>query len=278
MASGVYAGTTLPDNSRPMLLLDVAGIAAAANVRRDQNVVEEDEAPVRKRKVDAALPTLMFRDLDGVVRGVRLSLVERIEDVATDSVVETSGVRMLPLQGRLTRLHSVSALPAHERLRLLRLSDGQTVTAYAIDQVIDVVEMRAELTPAPVAGPIAGVALHDGSPIEMLDPFWLFTQAAAAPANDDSPLCLVADAEDPWAREVLAPLLGAAGYRVAFAGEPNEDRISVVVTSTSPPPEGVDAPVVRLRGTPDHAGDESIYRYDREGLLNALRQHVAGGK
>jgi two-component system, chemotaxis family, sensor kinase CheA len=278
MASGIYAGTTLPDNSRPMLLLDVAGIAAAANVRRDQSVAEEEEAPVQKRKVDAALPTLMFRDLDGVVRGVRLALVERIEDVATDCVMETSGVQMLPLQVRLTKLHSVSALPAHERLRLLRLSDGQNVMAYAIDQVIDVVEMRAELAPAPVAGPIAGVVLHEGNPIEMLDPFWLFTHAATASANDDAPLCLVADAEDPWAREVLAPLLGAAGYRVLFAGEPNEDRVSVVVTSTNRSPEGVDAPVVRLRGTPDNIGDESIYRYDRDGLLKALRRHVAGGK
>ena len=41
MASGVYAGTTLPDNSRPMLLLDVAGIAAAACVRVVPETVEE---------------------------------------------------------------------------------------------------------------------------------------------------------------------------------------------------------------------------------------------
>jgi two-component system chemotaxis sensor kinase CheA len=275
MASGIYAGTTLPDNSRPMLLLDVAGIAAAANVGRDQEVLEE--APVEKRKTKAALPTLLFRDLDNVVRGVRLALVERIEDVATDSVVETSGVQMLPLQGRLTKLHSASALPTSERLRVLRLSDGEAALAYAIDQVIDVVELRAELAPAPVAGPIAGVVLHEGSPVEILDPYWLFTHAVTAPSNDDSPLCLVADADDPWAREVLAPLLGAAGYRVQFAGEPIEDRISVVVTA-SHAPAGVDAPVVKLRGTPDHAGDESIYRYDRDGLLNALRRHVAGGK
>jgi len=277
MASGVYAGTTLPDNSRPMLLLDVAGIAAAANVGRDQSAVEE--APVEKRKTaKAALPTLLFRDLDGAVRGVRLALVERIEDVATDSVVETGGVQMLPLQGRLTRMHSAAALPATERLRVLRLSDGFAAMAYAIDQVIDVVELRAELAPSPVAGPIAGVVLHEGDPVEMLDPFWLFTHAVSTPANDDSPLCLVADADDPWAREVLAPLLGAAGYRVAFAGEPNEDRISVVVTTAGAVPEGVEAPVVRLRGTPDNSGDESIYRYDRDGLLNALRRHVAGGK
>ena len=276
MASGVYAGTTLPDNSRPMLLLDVAGIAAAANVGRDQSVAEE--APVEKRKVKAALPTLMFRDLDGVARGVRLALVERIEDIATDSVIETGGVQMVPLQGRLTKLHSAAALPASERLRLLRLSDGASAVAYAIDQVIDVVELHAELAPTPVSGPIAGVVLHDDVPVELLDPFWLFTNGATSPANDDSPLCLVADADDPWAREVLAPLLGAAGYRVMFAGEPTEDRVSVVVTSSGTTPDGVDAPVVRLRGTPDHNGDESIYRYDRDGLLSALRRHVAGGK
>jgi two-component system chemotaxis sensor kinase CheA len=87
----------------------------------------------------------------------------------------------------------------------------------------------------------------------------------------------VADSDDPWAREVLAPLLGAAGYRVHFAGEPTDDPISVVVTTGSAP-EGIDAPVVRLRGTPEGSGDQSIYRYDRDGLLRALRQHVAGGK
>ena len=275
MASGVYAGTTLPDNSRPMLLLDVAGIAAAASVGVAQSVVEE--RPVERRKAKAALPTLLFHDLDGVMRGVRLSLVERIEDVATASVVETGGVQMLPLQGRLTKLHSVATLPATERLRVLRLNDGDAALAYAIDHVIDVVEMRGELTPTPIAGPVAGVVLHDGAPIEMLDPYWLFNGAAMAAANDDSPLCLVADGEDPWAREVLAPLLGAAGYRVLFAGEPCDDRVSVVVTTGSAP-RGIDAPVVRLRGTPDESGDESIYRYDRDGLLRALRQHVAGGK
>ena len=274
MASGVYAGTTLPDNSRPMLLLDVAGIAAAASVGISQAAAEE--RPVATSKARAVLPTLLFRDLDGVTRGVRLALVERIEDVPTDSVVETGGVQMLPLQGRLTTLHSVAPLPDSERLRVLRLSDGAGGLAYAIDQVIDVIELTGELNPTPVAGPIAGVILHEDKPVEMLDPYWLFSSAAGAPANEDSPLCLVADADDPWAREVLAPLLGAAGYRVSFAGEPLDDRISVVVTSGSTP-EGIDAPVVRLRGTPDGTGDESIYRYDRDGLLRALRQHVAGG-
>lgn len=276
MASGVYAGTTLPDNSRPMLLLDVAGIASAASVDTTRSM-EADDQPIERRKAGAAVPTLMFRDLDGVTRGVRLSLVERIEDVTTASVTTTGGKQMLPLQGKLTKLYATAALPTANRLRLLRLSDGEGVLAYAIDQVIDVVEIRADLEPTPLAGPVAGVVLHDGAPVEILDPYWLFTDSASRPVRSNSPLCLVADAEDPWAREVLAPLLAAAGYRVAFAGEPTQDRISVVVTAGSPP-EGVDAPVVRLRGTADGVNDDSIYRYDRDGLLRALNQHVAGSK
>jgi two-component system chemotaxis sensor kinase CheA len=278
MASGVYAGTTLPDNSRPMLLLDVAGIAAAACVGMAGEAT--DERPAEAVKARPALPTLLFIDLDGVTRGVRLSLVERIEDVASASVVEAGGTLLLPLQDRLTRLHRAAALPAGERLRVLRLSDGATAMAYAIDQVMDVVEIQGEMAPLSTAGPVAGVVLHEGSPVEMLDPYWLFTNAIV-PANDDSPICLVADAEDPWAREVLAPLLGQAGYRVLFAGDPNADRVSVIVT-TGNAPVGVDAPVVRLRGTPDAGaegpGDDSIYRYDRDGLLRALSRHVAGGK
>jgi two-component system chemotaxis sensor kinase CheA len=60
MASGVYAGTTLPDNSRPMLLLDVAGIAAAACV----GMVGEatDERPAEAVKARPTLPTLLFID------------------------------------------------------------------------------------------------------------------------------------------------------------------------------------------------------------------------
>ena len=62
----------------------------------------------------------------------------RIEDVATASVVETGGTQMLPLQGRLTKLHRAAALPDSERLRVLRLSDGMTAMAYAIGQPANV--------------------------------------------------------------------------------------------------------------------------------------------
>ena len=276
MATGIYAGTTLPDNSRPMMLLDVAGIAAAGGIAVAEAPVEDGRV---EQRVAATLPTLLFRDLDDVVRGIRLSLVERIEDVPAMGVVETGGSRMIPHDGRLEMLHAAGALAGGDKLRLLRLTDGAVHLSYAIREVIDVFELGVELAPVPVAGPVAGVLLHDGRAVEMLDPHWLFARAAASHAAGPAPLCLVADADDPWAREVLAPLLGMAGYRVTFAGEATPDGVSVVVAA-GPAPAGIDAPVVRLRSTPEPAvhGDDSVYRYDRERLLAAVRSHVAVGR
>ena len=37
MASGMFAGTTLPDNGRPMLLLDASGLGEALGVEQDDN-------------------------------------------------------------------------------------------------------------------------------------------------------------------------------------------------------------------------------------------------
>jgi two-component system, chemotaxis family, sensor kinase CheA len=277
MAGGIYAGTTLPDNSRPMLMLDVGGIATAAGIgaaapQPVENVVESQEA--------AAVPTLLFLDLDGVLRGIRLALVERIEDVPARAVIEAGGARLLQLQDRLIPLRAIGALPADGRLRVLRLTDGTRSAAYAIRHVSDVVETRAEMTPAGGAGPVAGVMLHAGEPVEMLDPFWLFASASDGGSVAGAPLCLVAEGGDAWAREVLAPLLGVAGYRVAFAGEPVAEPISVVIVAGGAAPKDVRAPVIRLRASPGEAGagDGSVYRYDREALLGRLRLCAAGGR
>jgi two-component system, chemotaxis family, sensor kinase CheA len=279
MASGIYAGTTLPDNSRPMLLLDVAGIAASAGITFRESVAE---GPVVDAPTADLLPTLLFRDLDGTMRGVRLSLVERIEDVATAGLIETGGSHLLAHEGHLVALHMTGPLPRTERMRVLRLSDGETHLACAIDHVIDVIDLPADFAPAPVGGPVAGVLLHEGAPVELLDAHWLFAHACAVSTVPvEPPLCLVADDSDPWAREVLAPLLRMAGYRVSFGEAPAAERVAVVVASGRAVPTGVDAPVVQLRGTPDKnaPGDDSIYRYDREGLLSALSRHaVAGGR
>jgi two-component system chemotaxis sensor kinase CheA len=159
-------------------------------------------------------------------------------------------------------------------IKLLRLIDGVSEIAFAIDDVFDIVQLAPAMHRATSDGPVAGVALVQGEQVELIDVFWLFAQAEAALPGEERPLCLLADAEDRWSREILRPLLEAAGYRVGFTGDPAEAQADVVIAGSEPVSAGA-APVIRLR--PDMAGanDGSVYRYDRMGLLAAIESQVA---
>ena len=271
MATGIYAGTTLPDNSRPILLLDVAGIAAVAGIRAP--AADPEEEKLEETPVAETQPTLLFRDFDGAERGVRLALVERIEDVARAAIAETGGRLHLSHQDMLVPVIAAGALPQAGSLRLLQLGDGDLRLAYAIDEVIDIVELPARITPAVAPGPVAGVTLFEGRQVELLDAHWLFAGVASGPRGHSAPLCLIAGGDEAWSRQVLGPLLAASGYRVAFGGEGGEPADVVIVADQPEVAGDFAAPVVRLRTAPAPAAanDGSVWRYDRAGLLDALR-------
>ncbi|NIJ08887.1 two-component system chemotaxis sensor kinase CheA [Sphingomonas vulcanisoli] len=273
MATGIYAGATLPDDSRPMLLLDVAGLAAANGVRAGMpEPVEEDNTRERRERVSV----LLFRDLDGAERGVRLNLVERIEDVDRAQISRSGGRLVLAHNDALIPVAACADIPDVARMRMLQLGDGTARLAYAIEGVIDVIENSERLQPATQPGLVAGVVLIDGRPVEMLDPHWLFSGVAlASPRN--TPLCLLAGEDDHWSRELLSPLLVAAGYRVTY--DSGEERVDVVIaTAADAVPQGIAAPVVRLRAAAiaDAIDEESVWRYDRDGLLKALGRAMRG--
>jgi two-component system chemotaxis sensor kinase CheA len=276
MAAGVYGGMSLPDSGVPMLMLDAAGIAARAGIE------PEEANPIAALTHDAPAETgpeltstLLFHDLAGRRRGIRLGVVERLEDVAADRVAETAGRLRVTVDGRvLPLLGCEDAAPQGSMIKLLRLSDGASELAYAIDDVIDIIQLPPAMHRATSEGPVAGVALVQGEQVELIDVFWLFAQAETAPAKEERPLCLLADAEDRWSREILRPLLEAAGYRVGFAADGGDVQPDVVIAAGDPVATGT-APVIRLR--PDMAGanDGSVYRYDRMGLLAAIEAQVA---
>ncbi|MBU3078394.1 chemotaxis protein CheA [Sphingomonas quercus] len=271
MATGLYAGTTLPDSGRPMLLLDPGGIAAVGGVALDIGAVA---APVAEGPVEETIRTLLFRDLDGADRAVRLGMVERIEDVPGDAVRLSGGRVRLAHKGRIIPVLGRDVPTDGRKLRVLMMSDGAAELAYAIAEVTDIVHLGRDIVPTALPGPVAGVVLVDGRQVELLDPHWLFATVLDARAPAERPLCLLLDGADRWTREVLRPLVESAGYRVALEGEadPAEARV-IIAGSERAAPDGLPAPVVRLREHPERHGadDRTIYRYDREGLMAALR-------
>ena len=283
MATGVYAGMSLPDSGVPMLLLDAAGIAQRAGVLGDLEV--EDAAADEAEEAQAAetVSTLLFRELDGAQRGIRLAVVERVEEVDAAQVQLSAGRLRVTLDGRILPLAGAKAAPGSGEVKILRLSDGNAEIAYAIAEVLDIVALPREFHRVRNEGPIAGVALMGGVQVELVDPFWLFAEhgeETTGPAQ--APLCLLTDGDDRWTREILRPLIEAAGYRVALPGDAEAAAPDVVIATSGdgPAPPATDTPVVRLRADKSLAapGDDSVYRYDRAGLLAALKTSLVARK
>ena len=93
-----------------------------------------------------------------------------------------------------------------------------------------------------------------------------------------APLCLIAGDTEGWMTTFVRPLLESAGYRVTNQLAPGEAAAVVLSSDDAATPGAGAAPVVRLRRRRAAAGsgDDSVYRYDRAGLLSALERRVGG--
>ena len=261
MATGLYAGQTLPDTGSPMLLLDAAGIAARAGIsfgRRTEAEPEDEGGPTA-----APVPALLFADLDGATRLVPLAVLDRIEQAAAHEVAWSAGRLHWQVAGAIVPLVANTPLDPDASVTVLRFSAGHHVLGYAVREALDVVALPAELVPAAAPGPVAGVVALDGEQIEVLDVQWLFAAHIGAGRQEGpTPICLLEGARADWLDGFLRPMLQAAGYRVTrtlAAGE----RAAVVLATDD------DGSTVRIDDT------ARVSLYDRDGLLSALR--TAGG-
>jgi two-component system chemotaxis sensor kinase CheA len=268
MAIGIYGGVAMPDDNRPMLLLDAAGIATRASI--DGTILTERAA--QAAPAAPTVPTLMFRDLDGVDRAIRLGAVERIDEVPAESCLWVGGQLRLNHDGAVMPLLTATAtLPAKTRHSILRIGDGADRLGYVIDAVIDIVDLPDAIAPAADPGLIAGVVMAGQKLLELVDPYWMFAAVARAQAPaGEKPLALLAAADDGWMRAILRPMVEAAGYRVAFAGDAADEAGARIVIGDGSTPDRCGGDVVRLTLRNDPAGGSGIWRYDRPALMQAL--------
>ena len=278
MATGLYAGTTLADDGSPILLFDPAGLALVGGIRlesqdRAARMVENSLVEVAVR----ATPVLLFRGLDGGRRAMRLAVVDRIEEVPASAIRFGAGQLRVQLGEILLPLAGVDQAATFEgKVRVFRLNDGEREIGYAFAEVIDFHSIDHDVIPADHPGAVSGVTLIGGEPAELVDAHWLFAQhlGAAVRATEQS-VCRLPD--DPWMQNILRPIVEAAGYRVV--GEDDAASADIVIASQGAPVEAApDARTIWLRADPDAPveGEDSIYRYDRAGLLFALKAAGAG--
>ena len=284
MATGVYAGMTLPDNGKPMLLLDAAGIASAAQL---PTILDDQAARRTEEQADAQagvemVAALRFEEMTGEKRLLKLALIDRVEDIDVGLFGRSGDQAYVRLDGRLIPV--VNGLSQFDRAKVsaLRLRDGTQEACYPVAAVLDIVQMP--LVPDMVAmhGILSGVAVIEGEHLEVINPFALFASLSGYDmVEGQGGRCLLADAEDGWTREILAPLLRQVGHDVVL-GLPEDGVIDPRDVLLCHDGEGskvagimaemTGCRVVQLRASPRAAGprDASIYRYDQDALMAAI--------
>ena len=91
---------------------------------------------------------------------VALGAVERIEESPVEQIARTAGRMRVTLGDRILPLEGCTEIPDRERVKLLRLTDGENEVAYALDEVLDIVSLDANVRSTEKAGPIAGVVAY----------------------------------------------------------------------------------------------------------------------
>lgn len=287
MKSGLYAGSTLLDDGQPVLLLDVTNIAARHDLVSDGRArvlqpVEDDAAAAQN-----AARAMLFTDFAGRRSALRLELVQRIETAPMAAINRSAARPRVVIDGMILPLVGMPDAPLKgEKLRLLRLSDGACELLHAVREVEDAIELTSALVPVPEDPLVEAMTLVEGKPVALLDAHELFARYGEPPqvAHGARPVCALPDSD--WARTILAPLVTAAGYDIVAddAGHPGVvtilfEDLYEVAEALGRTPTG---PVIRLRDHPEEPqARDTIYRYDRDGLLAALaavrHARIAGG-
>lgn len=279
MATGLYAGTTLADDGSPILLFDPAGLARIAGVRfeaQDRSVRLLDEA-VAPMATEETTPVLLFLDCSGARRAIRLGVVDRIEEVRGAAVSLAAGRVRVQLGQSIIPLEGLERLPdSNEKLKLFRLSDGETQIGLAFSEVLDLEGIADRIILADAPGMVEGVTLVAGEPAELVDAHWLFASAVQPLTNAalEPPVCRL-DLGDPWVSNMLRPIVEAAGYRVIATDTEAEADLAIAWAGAAI--EHTARRTLFLSSDAEAAANENhLYRYDRAGLLVALREAAIG--
>ncbi len=233
MASGIYAGTTLPDSGRPMLLLDVNGLANAIGLQSSLQetrrlATETTGAELLLDKKADNISVLLFRNVAGVRQAIRLSAIERMEDIPTSKIRAIGGIFKVAMDDIAYDVLGIIAIPPADSVSVLRLSIAGRSQYLVIDDVIDIHDVVVEDNTLGLSVEFESVVMIEGEPIGLLSASTLVEHAQSQTA--EKALCFLEPiGVEGWETLILEPLLKAAGYRTSQ--DPQDRSLADVIFS-----------------------------------------------
>src|SRR3984893_9043407 len=314
----MFSGNTSLGDGAVIMIIDPTGIAralgAAGSASRE---ISDENASSHASTGEQLTSLLVFRAGTNQPKAVPLGLVTRLEEISTDKIELSNGRYMVQYREQLmplVQMHGVNVQTSGAQPILVFADDGRSM-GLVVDEIIDIVEERVHIE---VAGPrrgILGSAVIKGQATEVIDvghflPMafadW-FSRKEMRPSAGAQSVLLVDDSA--FFRNMLAPVLKAAGYRVRVAPNAQEGLVAlrsgqvfdVVLTDIEMPDmngfefaETIRAdqhlsamPIIALSSMVSPAAIERgrlagfhdyVAKFDRPGLIAALKEQTAETK
>ncbi len=312
----VFSGTTILGDGSVIMIVDPNGLSQALG--RAAQAAQAD-APELKQSAEAAaedtVSLLVFRAGSQRPKAVPLSLVTRLEEIDCRRIEISDGRYLVQYRDQLMpllRIDTESGLKKEGAQPILVFSDHGRSMGLVVDEIVDIVEDRLDIEVSSDRPGVLGYAVVKGDTTEIVNVGHFLPQAFedwfrrrdGATARPTRTVLLVDNS--PFFRDLLAPLIKAAGYQVVVAGSGSEalaalksaHPIDLVVTDIEMPEMDGFALAQAMRDAPGTAAvpiialaamvsDEAIERgravgfhdfvakFDRPGLIAAIKEQSA---
>jgi two-component system, chemotaxis family, sensor kinase CheA len=311
----MFSGNTILGDGAVIMIIDPNGIAKALGASGSSAHEMADDASAAHALGGEQLTSLLvFRAGSSQPKAVPLGLVTRLEEIATDKIELSNGRYMVQYREQLmplVQMKGVTVQTTGSQPILVFADDGRSM-GLVVDEIIDIVEERLHIEVAGQQDGILGSAVIKGQATEVIDvghflPMafadW-FSRKEMRESSTARSVLLVDDSA--FFRNMLAPVLKAAGYKVRVAVNAQEGlsalrsghNYDVVLTDIEMPDmngfefaEVIRAdnnlstmPIIALSSLVSPAAIERgrqagfhdyVAKFDRPGLIAALKEQTA---
>jgi two-component system chemotaxis sensor kinase CheA len=238
---GVLSGNTILGDGSVILILDPSGLVHAIGaVPNGQSTAHEDHD--EKRNEVRAEPLLVFRAGSPNPKAVPLSLVTRLEEIDPSTIEHSNGQQVVQYRGQLMPLLAPTGdvrIKSSGKQPLLVFSDHRRSMGLVVDEIVDIVEDRLDIELAGEKPGLTGSAVIKGQTTEVIDISHFLSLAFSDwgnwknPGRDDVVRRALLVDDTAFFRNMLAPVLKAAGYQVTPAGSA-EEALTAALNSNEP--------------------------------------------
>jgi two-component system, chemotaxis family, sensor kinase CheA len=230
----MFSGNTILGDGAVVLIIDPNGISRMVGTVDGEASRDQAVEALRAGSAADLVTMLIFRSGGAGFKAIPISVVTRLEEVDATKIEFSGGRAMLQYRGKLMPVVPASPdieIRSEGMQPLIIFSDGERTMGMAVDSIVDIVDEKLDIELSQTSGDndVIGSAVIRGRATDILDiahflpkahPDWL-QGPRTGNAGEAAPHMLLFD-PSAFFREMLSPVMKAAGFRVALAGTVTE--------------------------------------------------------